>query len=182
MLADETEQHGEVAGDEYGASDDSDAGKASGHQSRLVQQGAQQQVVDGGHEALSEEEDAVVKDDKRMARDQRIRSDSVLPQGHDRQEERDAEEDGGGFQNSRGDEAQREHFVLLLEYREQDDGGADAGEGHDDLQNPAEDGACVRAGADDVVRALHGAVEGEGRDRDKGEQIEDARRERGCSL
>ena len=156
--------------------------RRSGHQARLVQQDSQQQVVYGRHEALSEEEDAVVKDDKRVARDQRIRSNSVLPQGHDRQEERDADEDGGRFQNSRGDEAQREPFVLLLEYREQNDGGADAGEGHDDLQNTAEHGACVRARADDVVRALYGAVEDEGRDRDEGEQVEDARRERDSSL
>ena len=32
MLVDETEQDGEVAGEEYGASDDSDARKASGHE------------------------------------------------------------------------------------------------------------------------------------------------------
>ncbi len=67
-----------------------------------------------------------------MAGDQRLRSGSVLPQGHDRQEERDADEDGGGLQNARGDEAQRERFVLFLEYREQNDGGADTREGNDD--------------------------------------------------
>src|SRR5476649_2425761 len=35
---------------------------------------------------------------------------------------------GGRFQNSRGDEAKRERFVLFLEYREQHDGGADSSE------------------------------------------------------
>jgi hypothetical protein len=99
---------------------------------RLVQQESQQQVAYRRHEALSEEEDAVVEDHQRMAGDQRLRSGSVLPQGHDRQEERDADEDGGGLQNARGDEAQRERFVLFLEYREQNDGGADAREGNDD--------------------------------------------------
>ena len=36
----------------------------------------------------------------------------------------------------------------------------------------------IRSRADDVVRALYGSVEDDGRDRDKGDQIEDARRER----
>src|SRR5947199_2818341 len=175
MLSDETEQHSDVASEENGASDDSDQGKASRHQAALVQQEAQQQVAYGRHEALSLEEDAVIQGGKRMAGDQRTCSSSGLPQGHDRHKERHADEDGAGFQNSGGDEAQRGRFVLLLEHREQHDGGADASEGHDDLRDTADDGGSVRASAEDVVCTLYRTVEKEGRDRDKGEQVEHAR-------
>ncbi len=151
------------------------------HQARLIEQGAQQQVVHGRHEALSEEEDPVIQDDQRLAGDQRARSGSGLPQGHDRQEADDASEDGGGFQDARADEAQRDPFVLPLDHRVQRDGGADAGEGHDDLQDAADEHGSVRARADDVVRTVHRIVEKEGRDRDKGEQVEHARDQRGLS-
>ena len=94
MLPDDTEQYGEVAGQERDRSDDSDQGKASGHKARLVQHESQQQVAYGRHEALSEEENAVIKGCKRMALDQCICSRPCLPQGHDRQKERHADEDG----------------------------------------------------------------------------------------
>src|SRR6202049_411642 len=182
MWSEKTEQHSEVACEEEGASDDSDQGKASRHQTRLVQQEAQQQVVYSRHEALSLEGDAVIQGGKRMAGDQCTCSSSGLPQGHDRHKERHADEEGAGFQNSGGDEAQRGRFVLLLEHREQHDGGADASEGHDDLQSTADDGGSVRASANDVVRTLYLAVEKEGRDRDKGEQVEHARDKGGLSM
>src|SRR5438270_10126855 len=116
-----------------------------------------------------------------MAGDQCTCSSSGLPQGHDRHKERHADEDGAGFQNSGGDEAQRGRFVLLLEHREQHDGGADASEGHDDLRDTADDGGSVRASAEDVVRTVHRNVEKEGRDRNKGEQVEHARDKSGLS-
>src|SRR5881275_3212209 len=181
MLPDKTEHHSEVACEEEGPSDDADQGKASRHQARLVQQEAQQQVADGRHEALPLEEDAVIQGGKRMAGDQCTCSSTSLPQGHDRHKEHHADEDGGGFQNSGGNQAQRGRFVLLLEHREQHDGGADASESHDDLQDTADDGGSVRASAEDVVRTLYRAVEKEGRDRDKGEQVEHARDKRGLS-
>src|SRR5256885_9633390 len=181
MLPEKTEQHSEVACQEEGRSDDSDQGKASRHQARLVQQEAQQQVAYGRHEALSLEEDAVIQDGQRMAGNQRTCSSSGLPQAHDRHKEHHADEDGAGFQNSGGNEAQRGRFVLLLEHREQHDGGADAGESHDDLQDTADDGGSVRASADDVIRTLYRTVEKEGRDRDKGEQVEHARDKSGLS-
>ena len=108
MLPEKTEHHSEVASEEDGASDDSDQGKASRHQARLVQQEAQQQVAYGRHEALSLEEDAVIQGGKRMAGDQCLCSSSGLPQGHNRHKERHADEDGAGFQNSGGNQAQRE--------------------------------------------------------------------------
>ena len=83
--------------------------------------------------------------------------------------------------NPSGDEAEGGPFILLLEYREQHHRGADAGEGHDDLQDTADDGGSVRAGAEDVVRALHRAVDGEGWHRDKREQVEYARGQGGLS-
>src|SRR5438067_4624911 len=181
MLPDKTEHHSEVACEEEGRSDDSDQGKASRHQARLVQQESQQQVAYGRHEALPLEEDAVIKGDKRMAGDQSSCSNSGLPQGHDRHKEHDAGEDGAGFQNAGGNQAQRGRFVLLLEHREQHDGGADASEGHDDLQDSADDGGSVRASADDVVCTLYWTVDKEGRDRDKGEQVEHARDKGGLS-
>src|SRR2546421_1210054 len=179
MLPEKTKHHSEVASEEDGASDDSDQGKASRHQARLVQQEAQQQVVHGRHEALPLEEDAVIQGGKRMAGDQRTCSSTSLPQGHDRHKERHADEDGGGFQDSRSNEAQGGRFVLLLEHREQHDGGADAGESHDDLQDSADDGGSVRASAEDVIHTLYRTVDKEGWDRDKGEQVEHARDKRG---
>src|SRR6266498_1548019 len=77
---------------------ESDHGKSSGHKARLVQQESQQQVAYGRHEALSEQEDAVIKGDKHVASDQSFCSGSGLPQSHDRQKERHANEDGAGFQ------------------------------------------------------------------------------------
>src|ERR1019366_2756242 len=105
MLPDKTEQHREVASEKYGRSENSDQGKPSRHEAGLVQQQAQQQVAYGRHEALSEEEDAVIEGDKRMTDGERICSRSGLPQGYDRQEECHADEDGTGFQNPGGDEA-----------------------------------------------------------------------------
>jgi len=55
-------------------------------------------------------------------------------------------------------------LVLPLENGVQRDGGADAGEGHDDLQEAADEDLSVCAGADDVVRFLDRAVEKQGRD------------------
>jgi hypothetical protein len=105
-----------------------------------------------------------------VADDQRTGSRSGLPQAHDRQEARDASEDAGGFHGSRADEAQRDPFVLPLEHRVQRDGGADASEGYDDLQNAAEEDGSVRPRAEDVLRIVpHLIVEKEGRDRDEGE-------------
>src|SRR5438105_906897 len=182
MLPEKTKHHSEVASEEEGRSDDSDEGKAASHHARLVQQEAQQQVAYGRHEAVSLEEDAIIQGGKRMAGDQRTCSSSRLPQGHDRHKERHADEDGAGFQNSGGDEAQRGRFVLLLEHREQHDGGADAGESHDDLQDTADDGGSVRASAEDVIRTLYRTVDKEGRDRDKREQVEHARDKCGLSM
>src|SRR5579872_5825935 len=181
MLPEKTEHHSDVACEEDGASNDSDQGKASRHQARLVQQESQQQVAYSRHEALPLEEDAVIQGDQRMAGDQCLCSSSGLPQGHDRHKEHHADEDGAGFQNASGNQAQRSRFVLLLEYREQHDGGADAGESHDDLQDTADDSGSIRASAEDVVRTLYLAVDKEGRDRDKGEQVEYARDKRGLS-
>src|SRR5579864_3056332 len=181
MLPEKTEHHSEVACEEEGRSDDSDQGKASRHQARPVQQESNQQVAYGRHEALTLEEDAVIQGDKRMAGDQRTCSSSGLPQGHDRYKEHHADEDGAGFQNAGGNQAQRGRFVLLLEHREQHDGGANAGESHDDLQDSADDGGSVRPSTEDVVRTLYRTVDKEGRDRDKGEQVEHARDKRGLS-
>ena len=140
--------------EEQGRSDESEQGKNPRHQARLVQQGAQQQGVHGRHEALSEEEHPVIQGDQRLAGDQRICSGSGLPQGHDRQEAATPAKMRGGFQDPRADEAQRDPFVLPLDHRVQRDGGADAGEGHDDLQDAAEEDGSVRARADDVVRIV----------------------------
>src|SRR5438034_5268182 len=109
-----------------------------------------------------------------MAGDQRICSGSGLPQGHDRQETRDAGEDGAGFQDSRADESERDPFVLPLYDRVQRDGGADTGEGDDNLQDAPEEDASVRAWADDELWIVHRTIEGESRDRDKGEQVQRA--------
>ncbi len=58
----------------------------------------------------------------------------------------------------RADEAQRDPFVLPLDYRVKSDGGADAGKGHDNLQDTAENHGSVRAGASDVVQLVHVTV------------------------
>jgi hypothetical protein len=100
-------------------------------------------------------------------------------QGHEREDARDTGEEHGGFKGAGGDEAERHAFVLPLDHRVQRDGGADAGEGDDYLEEAAQERAGVGAGADDEVLALHGAVEGQCGDRDHGHQVEDARDERG---
>ena len=103
-----------------------------------------------------------------------------LPQGHQRQQADDAGEDHAAFQDAGGDKAERDAFVLPLDHRVQRDGGADAGQGDDHLEEAAHEHGSVAAGAEDpVLVVLHGAVEGEGGDRDEGDQVEDARDERG---
>src|ERR1039458_1563666 len=117
-----------------------------------------------------------------MADWQRICSGSVLPQCHNGQDERDAEEYGAGFQNAGDDKTQREPFVVPFEQREQHNCGANASECHDELEETAEGGCCVGAGAEDVVRPLHRAIESEGRDRNKRQQVEGAGDQRSASL
>jgi hypothetical protein len=108
------------------------------------------------------------------------RSAQVLPQGHQRKQADDTGEDHGGFKDAGGDEAKREAFVLPLDHRVQRDGRADAGQRDDHLQEAAHEHASVGAGAEDPVPVvLHRAVEDEGGDRDEGDQVEDARDERG---
>jgi len=69
--------------------------------------------------------------------------------------------------------------VLSLDHGIQRDGGADAGEGDDHLEEAAHEHGSVSTGAEDPVPVvLHGAVEGECGDRDEGDQVEDARDER----
>ena len=80
----------------------------------------------------------------------------------------------------RADEAQRDSLVLPLDHRVQRDGGADAGEGDDHIEEAADEDGGVRSRADDVVRIVqHRAVQEQGRDRDEGDQVEHARDERG---
>ena len=183
---DAAEQRGDDGADEERGSDESDHGDDAGHEPGPVQQGAQQQRVDARHEALSEQERPVVdRDVRRAGGDQRGRicpgrSAQVLAQGHQRQQADDAGQDHGGFKDAGGDKAERDAFVLPLDHRVQRDGGADAGQGDDHLEEAADQDAGVAAGAEDPVPVvLHGAVEGEGGDRDKGDQVEDARDERG---
>ena len=91
-----------------------------------------------------------------------------------------AGEDHGGFKDAGGGKAKRGAFVLPLEDRVQRDGGADAGQGDDHLEEAAHEHARVGAGADDPVpMVLHGRIEGECGDRDEGDQVEDARDEGG---
>jgi len=73
-----------VAATETTSSDESDHGKNSRHQTRLVQQRPQQQGVHGRKEALSKEEDPVMEGDQRLGGEQPICSDSGLPQGDHR--------------------------------------------------------------------------------------------------
>ena len=112
--------------------------------------------------------------DQRLAGGQRTRSGAGPPQADHREEAEDADEDHGGFQGPHADEAQRDAFVLPLHHRVERHGGADAGEGHDQLQGTADEHACVRPGADDVVGPTHCIVEKQGRDRDEGDQVEQA--------
>jgi hypothetical protein len=129
---------------------------------------------------LSEEEEPVIGSGQRLAGGQRTRSGSGLAQSHQREQADDASNDGGALQGPGADEAQRGRLVLPLDDRVQHHGGADAGEGHDYLQDGADDHRRVWAGANDVVRiAQHRPVEDEGRDRDEGDYVEQARDQRG---
>ena len=180
------QQRCEDSADEERGADEPDHGNDAGHEPGAVHQGAQQQCVEGRHEALREQERPVVdRDVRRAGGDQRGRvcsgrSAQVLPQGHQRQQADDAGEDHAGFQDAGGDKAQRGAFVLPFDHRVQRDGGADAGQRDDHLEEGAHGHARVGAGAEDpVLVVLDGAVEGEGGDRDEGDQVEDARDERG---
>jgi len=103
----------------------------------------------------------------------------VLPQGHQRQQADDAGEDQASFQDAGGGKAQRGALVLPLEDRVQGDGGADAGEGDDHLEETACEHGSVAAGAEDPVPVvLHRAVKGQGENRDEGDQVEDTRDQR----
>ena len=176
------EQRGEHGDDEQGASDESQRGNDPGHQPGPVHQRAQQQRVDARHEGLAEQERPLVdRDVRRAGGDQRGRigsgrSAQVLPQGHQRQQADDTGEDHGGFQDAGGDKPEREAFVLPLDHRVQRDGGADAGQRHDHLQEAAHQHAGAGAGAEDPVPVVqHRAVDGEGGDRDEGDQVEHTR-------
>ena len=83
----------------------------------------------------------------------------ILVQGHEREDARDTGEEHGGFKGAGGDEAERHGLVLSLDHRIQRDGGADAGEGDDDLEEGAPERAGVGAGADEEVCACYRAVE-----------------------
>src|SRR5664279_2581467 len=174
QLVVDTEVLRENGGKDDGRPDEADQGENPGDEAGLVHQGAQQQRVDPRQECLSQEERPVVLGVQHLTGDQCIRSGAGLSQGHDREQAHDAGEDGGGFERPDGDESQRDSLVLPLEYGVERDGGADAGQGHDDFQEAADEDLRVCAGADDVVRFLHRAVQGEGRDRDEGDQIEHA--------
>ena len=180
------EQRREYGDDEQGASDESHHGNDAGHEAGPVHQGAQQQRVDARHEALAEQERPVVdRDVRRAGGDQgdRIgsgRSAQILSQGHQRKQADDTGEDHGGFKDAGGDKAKREAFVLPLDHRVQRDGGADAGQCDDHLEEAADEHPSVGAGAEDPVPVvLQRAVEGECGDRYEGDQVEDARDERG---
>ena len=83
-------------------------GNDAGHEPGAVHQGAQQQGVDGWHEALPEQERPVVdRDVRRAGGDERGRirsgrSTQVLSQGHQRQQADDADEDHAGFKDAGG--------------------------------------------------------------------------------
>src|SRR5689334_14912002 len=182
------EQRGDDGGEEQGGSDEPDDRDDPRHEPGPVHQGAEQQGVDARHEGLPEQHRPVVdRDVRRASRDERGRigtgrSAQVVPQGHQREQAEYAGEDHGGFEEAGGDEAEREAFVLPLDHRVQRDGGADAGQRDDHLQEAAHQYARVGAGAEDPVPVvLHRAVEGEGGDRDKSDQVEDARDQRGLS-
>ena len=76
----------------------------------------------------------------------------VLPQGHQRQQADDTGEDHGAFNDASGDKAKREAFVLPPDHRVQRDGGADAGERDDHLEEAADEHGRVAAGAEDQFR------------------------------
>jgi hypothetical protein len=98
-------------------------------------------------ESFVRDEGPVVDRDKRLAGGQRVRSDCGLPQSHHGQQGYDADEDGGGFQDPRADEAHCDPLVLPLDDRVQDDGGADASQGNDHLQDGDDKNGNVGAGA-----------------------------------
>ena len=75
----------------------------------------------------------------------------VLPQGDHRKHADDADGDDGGLDDTRGDIAERDALVLPLEDGEQGDGGADVGDGNDDLEERTQGHLCVGAGPADVV-------------------------------
>ena len=72
----------------------------------------------------------------------------VLPQGDDRKEADEADDDDGRFKDTRRDIAKGDGFALPLDDGEQHDRGGDARDGGDDLQERAELHARVGAGTE----------------------------------
>src|SRR5829696_503181 len=103
---------------------------------------------------------------------------SLLAQGHDRKEAKEAHGDEDALHDPSRDVAEDEDFVLPLEDRIKHDGGANVGDDEDQLQESAKGHAGVGAGTQDVAGvAQHGGVENEQRgDRgDKRDQIQNAK-------
>jgi len=119
-----------------------------------------------------------VLDRKRLTDDQPCGSHPGLPQGHDRQEGHNAGGDQRSLQSARCDQAECTGLPLSLDHRVEHHRGADTGQAHDDLQDGAHEHRRVRAGTDNEVRSADAGIEQEwGRNRDEGEQIEQARNE-----
>jgi hypothetical protein len=75
----------------------------------------------------------------------------VLPQADHREHAQDADGDERGLDDTRGDVAESDGFVLPFQDGEQHDGGTDVGDTDADLQEGAQGDLPVGAGTGDVV-------------------------------
>src|SRR5262245_27833574 len=159
-------------GEKERGADETGRGDDAGDQARAVEQCAEEECVEGRHEAGSEQEGRVPYGDEGLAgRDCHRgvgagRAGVVLAHSDDGEQADDADGDDRGFQHARGDEAKCQGLVAPLEDGEQSDGGADGGQGVDHIQRAAPEHAGVRSGADDVRRVVEDRAEqDQGRDR-----------------
>ena len=109
---------------------------------------------DSIHEAGPEQERPTLDGDEQLAnRDERagIRAGSTLTQGDDREDAQDADEKEGALNETSGDVAERNGFVLSLEEREQHDGAADVADDEKQIEKRTEEDTGVASRAGDVV-------------------------------
>ena len=105
----------------------------------------------------------------------------VLAQCHDRQDADDPDDDDAGLEQAGRDEAESDTFVLPLQDGEEGNPGPDDGERDDQLEDGGPKDARAVACARDEVRVIERRpVEHDGRDRQVGDEIEQARNE--CGL
>ena len=134
---------------EQQGADEPHRGDGTGDEARAIQDIAEQQRVQAGHDAGADQKGHIPDRNEALAHgDQRGRvcagGRTGLPQIHDGHEADDADDDDGRLEDPGGDEADRCGTALPLDHRVQRDGRPDAGEGGDEVEERAQEHLASR--------------------------------------